>query len=86
MSNPKSIVICMGSSCFARGNKKNLALIENFLETHDLEASVRLEGSHCASECQSGPNIRIDGTLYQHVDTGVLLDILENHFSVTAKE
>jgi NADH:ubiquinone oxidoreductase subunit E len=86
MSTPNTIVICMGSSCFARGNKNNLALIERFLETHGLSASIRLEGSHCASECQSGPNIRIDGTLYQHVDSGMLLDILENHFSVETKE
>ncbi|NLN91865.1 MAG: (2Fe-2S) ferredoxin domain-containing protein [Candidatus Hydrogenedens sp.] len=86
MSTEKSIVICMGSSCFARGNKKNLALIEDFLETRNLSASIRLEGSHCASQCQSGPNIRIDGTLYQYVDTGMLLDILEKHFSVAAKE
>ena len=86
MNDPVTIFICMGSSCFARGNRNNLTLIENFLEKHNLTAAVRLEGSHCDAECQKGPNIRIGDTLYQHVDPGMLLDILETHFAVNAKE
>ena len=28
-----NIVVCMGSSCFARGNQENLAFIEEYIET-----------------------------------------------------
>ena len=34
------IKVCMGSSCFARGNAKNLQLIQNFLEQNEIEAEV----------------------------------------------
>ena len=38
------IKVCMGSSCFARGNAKNLQLIQNYLEQKDIEAKVELVG------------------------------------------
>ena len=41
----KSILICMGSSCFARENRENLGLIEEYLRSHKLEDSVRIEVS-----------------------------------------
>ena len=34
------IVICMGSSCFARGNEVNLRIIEDFLRENGLEAEM----------------------------------------------
>jgi len=33
-----NITVCMGSSCFARGNQQNLAFIEAFIKAHDIEA------------------------------------------------
>ena len=60
------IKVCMGSSCFARGNAKNLQLIQNFLEQNEIDAV--------------GPNITIDGVEYHNVDNGTLLDILEKNF------
>lgn len=41
------IKVCMGSSCFARGNAKNLQLIQNFLEQNEIEAEVELTGLRC---------------------------------------
>ena len=34
----RKIVICMGSSCFARGNEENLRVIEDFLKSNNLQA------------------------------------------------
>lgn len=55
------IVICMGSSCFSRGNSANLAAIQEFLKAHALEANVKLVGSRCEEECMHGPVVKIDG-------------------------
>ncbi len=86
MNTQHNIVICMGSSCFARGNRNHLALIEAFLEKHGLQERVSIAGSHCEEQCAEGPNIRIDDQLYHHLDEGTLLDVLETHFTRDMKE
>lgn len=75
-----TITICMGSSCFARGNGKLLDVIESFLAKRGLADRVDLVGSRCEENCRSAPNLRINGTLYPHMDRGTLIDLLEEHF------
>ena len=77
---PSTIKVCMGSSCFARGNAKNLKLIQKFLEDNGLEAEVELTGLRCCDNCSKGPNIAIDDQDFNNIDQGTLLDILEKHF------
>ena len=62
------ITVCMGSSCFARGNQQNLAFIEAFMKAHDLEAEIDLAGARCENKCATGPNITINGVEYNGVD------------------
>lgn len=85
MSALTQIVICMGSSCFARGNQRNLAVIEQYLRDHDLEASVDLRGSLCMGACAEGPNLMIDGRLYHETDEGTVLDLLREQFEAPAE-
>ena len=54
-----TIKVCMGSSCFARGNSKNLQIIQNFLENNNISAEVELTGLRCCDCCFKGPNIII---------------------------
>ena len=56
-----TIKVCMGSSCFARGNASNLDFIENFIKEHNLDAKVEVIGSRCENKCASGPNVIING-------------------------
>ncbi len=70
-----TIVICMGSSCFARGNKRNLKIIEEYLKNHSLEC--QLTGRGCIGNCRSGPNICIDGENFERVDSEALIDLLD---------
>ena len=81
MDKPK-IVICMGSSCFARGNERNLAFTEEFLESRGLkdEVDVELEGSLCTGCCAEGPVVIVDGRRYTRVDRGAMGDILSQLF------
>jgi len=74
------IVICMGSSCFTRGNKRNLAVIENFIKEKNLGQEIELLGSCCEGKCAIGPNIEINGKLYNTVEAEALLEILEETF------
>lgn len=85
MVHGEGIVICMGSSCFARGNRKNLELVERFLLEHGLDIPVRLAGSRCENACQEGPNISINGVMYHQVDAGALIDLLNAHFETTGR-
>jgi NADH:ubiquinone oxidoreductase subunit E len=81
MDRPK-ITICMGSSCFARGNEKNLAFCEEFLAARGLtdEVDVELGASLCTGNCAHGPVVVVNDKVCTDVDTGVMRDILEKLF------
>ncbi len=81
MNTDNCIVICMGSSCFARGNRTNLEVAEQFLAEHGLKAEIRLAGSRCADECRKGPNVIINGVAHHGVDSGALIDLLNAAFT-----
>jgi NADH:ubiquinone oxidoreductase subunit E len=74
---PLEIVVCLGSSCFARGNSGNLAMIEEYIESHDLNATVRLCGHLCEDQCKQGPNLTVGGEVYHGVTADDLRQILE---------
>lgn len=76
----KKIQVCMGSSCFARGNNRNLQVIVKYLKDNNLDAIVELSGLRCCNLCSKGPNISIDGVEYDNVDSGTLIDILDKNF------
>lgn len=75
------ILICMGSSCFARGNNRNLTVIQDFLKRNGLSNRVKLRGDLCHGNCKEGPNLVIDGVRYTEVDANACLDILKKHFA-----
>lgn len=70
------IVICMGSSCFTRGNEENLRVIENFIVENNCRDKIELSGKCCLGQCSEGPNIVIDGICHHRVDKGTLIDLL----------
>lgn len=73
----KRIVICMGSSCFARGNARNVELAEAFLDAHpEIEARVDLRGGLCCDRCADGPNVVVDGVVHARVDEPAMRALL----------
>lgn len=56
-----TIKVCMGSSCFARGNAANLDYIEKFVKDNGLDAKIEVIGSRCENNCAVGPNVIING-------------------------
>ncbi len=70
------IKICMGSSCFARGNNENLEIIESFIKENNLEAKYELVGSRCENKCEFGPTIIVNEIEYHNVTKEELMKIL----------
>lgn len=73
----KEIRICMGSSCFSRGNRHTLHLLQKYLTDHQLERDVILKGNHCFNECSKGPILKIDTRVYEEVNKDNIIEILE---------
>lgn len=81
MAKPK-ITVCIGSSCFARGNELNVEVIQKYLEEHHLKDDVDLElqGALCQGRCADGPIVVVDDQIYTKVDRGVMLDLMKKLF------
>ncbi|MGM0443390.1 MAG: NAD(P)H-dependent oxidoreductase subunit E [Fibrobacterota bacterium] len=73
------IEICMGSSCFSRGNDETLRRIEEMRSGIEDSLSVNLKGCLCMDRCSAGPNIRIDGTLYGELNPDCVEDLIRYH-------
>ncbi|MCE5308942.1 MAG: (2Fe-2S) ferredoxin domain-containing protein [Acidobacteriales bacterium] len=70
------IGICMGSSCFARGNAENLGIVRDYVARNCPSVVVSLTGTLCRERCGSGPNITIDGCEYHGVTPDSILELL----------
>ena len=75
---PKSleITLCMGSSCFARGNNLLLADLESMIAKNAWGDQVKLAGCRCLNLCGSGPNLKITGQLHQNLNLASLEELL----------
>jgi NADH:ubiquinone oxidoreductase subunit E len=70
------IVICMGSSCFSRGNNKNIEVIKEFAKNNKTKVDIEIIGNLCEDKCNRGPNIRINDKLYDNIDPNSLVELL----------
>ena len=71
------VKVCLGSSCYVRGNDKMLAFLEKYIGESKKDISVQLLGCRCTNACQDGPNIFIGDTKYSHPSQDELMQILE---------
>ena len=72
-----NIKVCMGSSCFARGNLENLNFLENYIKENNLDTEIELVGGLCQDKCSTGPNIYIDNVLHTEMNEEKLKEILK---------
>lgn len=78
------IVVCMGSSCYSRGNNETLTIIKDFLIENGLDNQVVFKGELCSGLCKNGPNLRIGKSIYSTVDSVSVTAILAEHFGIKA--
>lgn len=83
-TNDMEITICMGSSCFSRGNNRNIEAVRELIKAHPLPAAVKVAGHLCEGKCQMGPNVTIGSKMYHAVDPVVITRLLR-HFATGEK-
>jgi NADH:ubiquinone oxidoreductase subunit E len=83
MQEKIEIVICLGSSCFARGNKQTVQVIQDYLKKNKLESQVYYHGNHCFGKCDKGPFVKIDGKLFESVNKDNIIEILDKTFKIS---
>lgn len=71
------VTICLGSSCFARGNSENLAILKSFESAHQGKIRLQLTGSLCQDRCKLGPNLTVDGQSYSGLGADQLRELLQ---------
>ena len=71
-----TITVCMGSSCFGKGNSANAEFISRFIQEHQLQDRISVNGCLCGSACAQGPNIRINDKFISSVTEQTLADII----------
>ena len=75
-----NVTICMGSSCYARGNSRNLEAIRTWLAANGHEADIALKGCRCGGKCGDGPNIWINDVCHSGVTPEGIPALLEAAF------
>ncbi|APG25424.1 MULTISPECIES: (2Fe-2S) ferredoxin domain-containing protein [Syntrophotalea] len=76
------IKICMGSSCYSRGNQENLERIERYLNYRQVNCAIDLRGSRCEGRCFEGPNIEINGRLFGGVKAETIEQLLDQQLGL----
>ncbi len=80
MSQRIEMQICLGSSCFSRGNRDVVAFVREYLKKNHLEDRIVFKGARCMNLCSNGPNLRINERIIEGVSLSKIEGILEKEF------
>ncbi|MGI6339482.1 MAG: (2Fe-2S) ferredoxin domain-containing protein [Bacteroidales bacterium] len=72
--------ICLGSSCFSRGNKEVVIFIRDYLKKNHLDDRIVFRGARCMGLCSNGPNMRINDRIIENVALSNIESVLEEEF------
>ncbi len=81
----KEVVICLGSSCFARGNKQLVKIVSDYLCDRNLLNEISFHGERCFGECAVGPSLKLDGILKEKLDEDSIIAALDDFFEKLEK-
>jgi len=81
MKEKTKLIICLGSSCYSRGNQYVLEIVKQYIKDHELKDKIDFRGQLCTGNCSHGPVLKINDLMYENVDTNNILKILDQHFS-----
>lgn len=80
MAEKTKLVLCLGSSCFARGNSENLEYLEDWIQREKPDAELSFSGCLCTGNCKDGPVLQVNDTLYRRITKPKIGEILEKTF------
>jgi NADH:ubiquinone oxidoreductase subunit E len=78
MNSRYEMQICLGSSCFSRGNKDVVQFIREYLRKNHLDDKVVFKGARCLGHCSNGPNLVINGKVIEGIGLTQVEKILED--------
>ena len=81
MAREMEMHICLGSSCFSRGNKDVVVFIRDYLKKNHLEDKVIFKGGRCMGQCSYGPNLKINELIVEGVTISKIEGILDKEFA-----
>ncbi len=81
MSRNAEMEICLGSSCFSRGNRDVVQYIKEYLKKNHLDDKVVFKGARCLGHCSNGPNLVINGKIIEGVSLDQAEKILSEYLS-----
>ena len=55
-----NVHICIGSSCYLKGSKDIITILERLITIHNVKDKVTLMGSFCMGHCTEGVCVPID--------------------------
>ena len=82
MINKVDITVCLGSSCFSRGNRDLVTYTQDYIEKHQLHDRVNFKGGHCFSACNKGPAVVINGVQHYALTQESLAVLLDESFNM----
>ncbi len=77
MARVTEMNICLGSSCFSRGNKEVVMFIREYLKKNHLEDKIIFKGVRCMGNCSNGPNLRINEDIREGITLAKIEGILD---------
>jgi NADH:ubiquinone oxidoreductase 24 kD subunit len=81
MAREMEMHICLGSSCFSRGNKDVVVFIRDYLKKNHLEDKVIFKGGRCMGHCSNGPNLKINEAIIEGVTILKIEGILDQELA-----
>ncbi len=80
-----SIAVCMGSSCYSRGNTGRV--LETLRQCTESAGLIpKISGHLCENQCTTGPHVSIGNTLYSNVQVSCIPDLIKHHLQAGDKE
>lgn len=80
MKEKTKLILCLGSSCYSRGNQYVLEIVKQYIKDHNLKDKVDFRGQLCTGNCSNGPVMKINDIKYENVDINTIQKILDQHF------
>ena len=80
MKEKTKLILCLGSSCYSRGNQKVLEIVKQYLSDNNLKEKTDFRGQLCTGNCSHGPILKINNVDYHEVTIHNVVKILNNHF------
>jgi NADH:ubiquinone oxidoreductase subunit E len=77
------IEICLGSSCFSRGNREVVQVIREHLKKNHLDDKVVFKGARCMNRCSEGPFLLINGKTFIQTTLPDIEKILDKEINDT---